>query len=215
MAGSDERSRQVAQYWASSFGDDYTERNAATEEAVQVRVRGLMRIWATLQGDPPKSILECGSNLGLNLRAFRRFTQADLYAIEPNASAREKVVQDAILPADRMIEGTLDHLPFGNGSVDLVFTSGVLIHVPPDRLLRACQEVHRVSGKYVLAMEYFAQNPETIPYRGQTELLFKRDFGGFYLDNFPDLVPIAEGFLWKRTTGFDDATWWLFRKRGA
>ena len=54
--------------------------------------------------------------------------------------------------------------------------------------------------------------PETIPYRGHTEALFKRDFGSFWLDCFPDLRVLDYGFFWKRLTGLDNLTWWLFEK---
>lgn len=215
MSADDHLTTQVTEFWASDFGNEYTVRNAATEEAIQLRLRGLVRIWDAMRGDPPASILECGCNVGINLRAFRRFTQAELHAVEPNRKARETIVADGILPAERIRDATLERLPFDDGTMDLVFTAGVLIHVPPDHLERACREVHRVSRKYVLALEYFSRSPEAIRYRGQDNLLFKRDFGGFYLDLFGDLVPVAEGFLWRRTTGHDDVTWWLFRKRGA
>lgn len=212
MSTDDRRTAQVAEFWASEFGDEYTMRNAATEAAVQLRVRGLVEIWNSMRGDPPASVLECGANVGLNLRALQRFTQVELHAIEPNAKARDAVIADGILPAKRIHDATLDKLPFPDSSIDLVFTSGVLIHVPPDGLERACREVYRVSRKYVMALEYFSKSPETITYRGHDNLLFKRDFGSFYLDLFPDLAAVAEGFLWRRTTGYDDATWWVFRK---
>jgi hypothetical protein len=51
-----------------------------------------------------------------------------------------------------------------------------------------------------------------IPYRGHEGLLFKRDFGGMWLDLFPKIDPVANGFFWSRTTGLDDLNWWLFRK---
>lgn len=213
MSTDDRRAAQVTGFWASAFGDEYTLRNAATEAVVQLRVRGLVEIWHSMRGDPPASVLECGSNVGLNLRALKRFTQAELHAIEPNAKARDAIVADGILPAERVHDATLDKLPFPDSSIDLVFTSGVLIHVPPAHLAQACREVYRVSRKYVMALEYFAKRPETIAYRGHDNLLFKRDFGSFYLDLCPDLVPVAEGFLWQRTTGYDDATWWVFRKQ--
>ena len=53
---------------------------------------------------------------------------------------------------------------------------------------------------------------EEIPYRGETGLLFKRDFGRAYLEGWPDLRPVATGFMWSATTPFDDTTWWLFEK---
>ena len=37
--------------------------------------------------------------------------------------------------------------------------------------------------------------------------------GGFWLDHLPGLRVIAYGFSWKRLTGLDNLTWWLFEKR--
>ena len=82
----------------------------------------------------------------------------------------------------------------------------------PSLLERTMSESHRVSSKYVFAAEYFSPKAETLPYRGETELLFKNDFGGLYMDMFPDLELVDYGFFWRRTTVMDDCTWWLFRK---
>jgi pseudaminic acid biosynthesis-associated methylase len=201
-------------HWTGSFGDQYAGRNAATADAVRTRVRMLAPIMARLDGAPPQSVLECGCNVGLNLRALRQLTSAELYAIEPNGRARQTVLDDGVLDASRIHDATLARLPFADASIDLVFTSGVLIHVPPDELPRALQELYRVSRRYVLAIEYFSVRPESVEYRGQAGLLWKRDFGGAYLDLFPDLATIDVGFLWRRTSGCDDATWWLFQKPG-
>ena len=103
-------------------------------------------------------------------------------------------------------------LPLDDGAVDLAFTSGVLIHVPPDDLETAYGEIHRVATRYILCVEYFSPTPVEIPYRGHEGLLFKRDFGGMWLDLFPGLETVANGFFWRRTTGLDDINWWLFRK---
>ena len=100
-----------------------------------------------------------------------------------------------------------------DGSVDLAFTCGVLIHVHPDELLEVCGEIVRVSRRYVLCAEYFSPRPEAIEYRGRMDLLFKRDFGGFYLDHWPELRLVDYGFVWKRTE-FDDLNWWLFERSG-
>jgi spore coat polysaccharide biosynthesis protein SpsF len=108
--------------------------------------------------------------------------------------------------------GFAQAIDFSDAVADLAFTSGVLIHIHPDDLLPACREVHRCAGRYVACVEYFADKPEAIPYRGHTDKLFKRDFGSFWMDNFPDLTVLATGFAWKRTTGLDNLTWWLFEK---
>ena len=63
-----------------------------------------------------------------------------------------------------------------------------------------------------MSIEYFAAEPEEKRYRGQDGLLFKRDFGAFWLEMFPELELIDYGFFWKHATGLDNLTWWLFRK---
>ena len=42
--------------------------------------------------------------------------------------------------------------------------------------------------------------------------MFKRDFGGFFLEHFPDWRVLDYGFAWKQLTGLDNLTWWLFEK---
>ncbi len=123
------------------------------------------------------------------------------------------MVAEGVLPAERLYAGFGDSIPLPDGAVELAFTSGVLIHVEPGRLPATLDEIHRVSSKYVLACEYFSPTPEAKPYRGHEGLLFKNDFGGLYMDRFADLALVDYGFFWKRATGIDDATWWLFRKR--
>ena len=44
-------------------------------------------------------------------------------------------------------------------------------------------------------------------------MLFKRDFGGHWMDLYPDLRLVGNGFFWRRSTGLDNITWWLFEKR--
>ena len=180
-------------HWRGQFGDEYTARNQIDPE----RLRRRMRFWAgileRLGGAPPQSILEVGANIGGNL-------------------ARTQLVANGIVPADRALSAEAKAIPLPSGRVDLAFTVGVLIHIAPEDLLQTCSEIHRCASKYVLCSEYFADQPEEKAYRNHQGLLFKRDFGAFYLDNFSDLELIDCGFSWKRTTGFDNLTWWLFRK---
>lgn len=198
--------------WSGEFGDRYTERNSATADAVRGRTAVWAEVFRRMVGDMPKSALEIGPNLGLNLRGIRALSDMELWGIEPNPVARERLVEDGVLPADRVIEGFGHSIPLADKSVDLAFTSGVLIHVDPSLLEQTLREIHRVSAKYVFCTEYFSPKAETIPYRGETDLLFKNDFGSLYLDLFPDLVLVDYGFFWRRTTVMDDTTWWLFRK---
>jgi spore coat polysaccharide biosynthesis protein SpsF len=201
--------------WSGAFGDAYTERNAVSAEAVRGRVRVLAEALAGAEADMPRSVLEVGSNLGLNLRALSSLIDGDIWGLEPNASARQRVIEDGVLPAGRILDGFGHRIPLADGAVELAFTAGVLIHVDPSLLEKTMREIHRVASKYVLCIEYFSSQPETITYRGEDGLLFKRDFGSLYLDLFSDLRLVDYGFFWKRTTVMDDSTWWLFRKAEA
>jgi spore coat polysaccharide biosynthesis protein SpsF len=198
--------------WSGEFGDRYTERNAASADAVRGRVRVWGEVFRRIVGDMPQSALEVGPNLGLNLRAIKTLSPMELWGVEPNPAARARLVEDEVLPAERVIEGFGHAIPLADRTVELAFTSGVLIHVDPSLLEQTLREIHRVSSKYIFCAEYFSPKAETIPYRGEDDLLFKNDFGSLYLDLFPDLVLVDYGFFWRRVTVMDDCTWWLFRK---
>ena len=198
--------------WSGAFGDAYTERNAADESSIERRVRMWRRILRPLSSDLPESCLEVGASVGINLRALRTIHTIETYALEPNANARRILVRDDVVPVARVLDGSAESIGLADASVDLVFTSGVLVLVEPTRLDAACREMHRVARRYLLTIEYFANDPEEKIYRGETSLLFKRDFGAFWLDLFPTLTVIDYGFFWKPMTGLDNLTWWLFAK---
>ena len=198
--------------WAGAFGDAYTARNAADEAHVERRIAMWRRVLSLLSSAPPTSCLEVGANVGINLRALQKLHAIEMYALEPNAKAREILIRDCVVPADHVLDGSVEKIDLAGASIDLVFTSGVLIHVDPKRLEVAYREMHRVARRYILTIEYFASEPEEKTYRGRGGLLFKRDFGALWLDLFPMLALVDYGFFWKRATGLDNLTWWLFAK---
>ena len=162
--------------WTGIFGDAYTERNAADDEPIERRIAMWRRVLRPLSASLPKSCLEVGANVGINLRALQNLHTIETFALEPNAKARDVLVRDRVVSADHVLDGTAERIDLADDSIDLVFTSGVLIHVAPEHLEAACREMHRVSGHYLLTIEYFAVEPETKVYRGEKGLLFKRDF---------------------------------------
>ena len=198
--------------WTGAFGDAYTARNVADHARIEQRIAMWCRVLRPISSAPPASCLEIGANVGINLRALQSFHKLDAYALEPNIKARNVLVQDRVLPPDRVLDGTAEQIDLPDDSIDLVFTSGVLIHVAPERLDAAYREMHRVARRYLLTIEYFASEPEQKAYRGESGLLFKRDFGALWLDLYPALSLVDYGFFWKRVTGLDNLTWWLFAK---
>jgi len=152
----------------------------------------------------PSKILEVGANIGLNLDVLSGISNAELIGLEPNDIARSQIKHNSL-------NGTADSIPLEDNAVDMAFTCGVLIHVPPDELKKACDEIYRVSSRYVVCIEYFSDKLEEILYRGQMGLLWKRDFGKYWKDNYK-LSLIDYGFLWKEETGLDNLTYFIFEK---
>lgn len=206
-------SSEQINFWRGDFGDNYIERNRPDAENIRPRLQLWSQILSRMAGRPPKSILEVGANVGINLRTLSLLSNAELWAVEPNDKARSQLVSDRIVSQDKVFGGSGAELGLPDQSIDLVFTSGVLIHIHPDDLLDNCRQMHRVSRRYIGCIEYFSDSPVELKYRDHANKLFKRDFGGFWMDNFPDLQLVDYGFAWKRMTGLDNLTWWLFEKR--
>lgn len=198
--------------WTGEFGDEYIQRNAVEPWKIEPGAEGFRRMLRSCAFD---SALEVGSNIGLNLHFLRalRGHQPRLFAVEPNAKAFEKVSTDPELSLAGAWNTTGFEIPMEDSSVDLAFSAGVLIHISPEDLPRITDELVRVSRRYILCAEYFSRDPVAAPYRGHSGLLFKRDFGSFYLDRYPELKCIDYGFLWQRELRvFDDMNWWLLEK---
>ena len=198
--------------WAGQFGDEYVNRNDYADWKMGLGTEAFRRI---LGGLNIQSVLEVGSSIGLNLLFINEVFKGDikLYAVEPNRKAFDELISQKRIRLEKAWNCDGFQLPLADSSVDLVFTAGVLIHVAPDDLDRITDEIVRVARKYVLCIEYFSHIPVEIPYRGQKGLLFKRDFGAFYLDRFPNLKCARYGFLWQHEFPiFDNLTWWLFKK---
>ena len=99
---------------------------------------------------------------------------------------------------------------------DFTFTSGVLIHINPDFLAKAYENLYKASRRYVMVCEYYNPSPMTLPYREHKDRLFKRDFAGEMMDRYTDLKLIDYGFAYRRDPNYpmDDLTWFLMEKKG-
>lgn len=207
--------------WAGEFGNQYQDRNSTSWKSVKNRARMFGDIFESMEkanrADPkpkafPESVIEVGGGCGDNLRAIdmiyeRSRTPIKLMSCDPNEAARKAMADVAsVMPGD------LSSLPYQDDSADLVFTSGVLIHVPPDRLEKAMAEIHRVARRWVLSIEYYNVTPEEVSYRGRDGMMWRRDWGEEWMTKYPDLKLLGYGFCWKRFTGLDNVTWFLFEK---
>ncbi len=190
--------------WCGEFGESYTKRQADTSGARQ-------HMWdMVLPKRGVDTILEVGANVGANLEAISQIRDSDLFATEPNELARRQLNDSGL--CIQVTNDKANELRLDDKSIDLVFTSGVLIHIPPADLEASMREIHRVARRWVVCAEYFAPSEEMIPYRGHDNALWRRDYGSLYLDTFPDLRCMTCLFAWKRMTGLDNLTYWVFEK---
>lgn len=188
-------------FWSGPFGNEYTDRN-------RVNWQARMPFWqSAIDYMTPGTMLEVGCNAGWNLRAIQACQQnIELYGVDINAKAAEEARQ-----AGFEVQNTTATNIVGLhevGSMDCVFTAGVLIHVAPQDLEPTMRAIAAVSGKYVLAIEYDADVEEAIDYRGHEGKLWKRPFGKLYMDLGLTLLSFGPA------AGFDDCTYWLLQKGG-
>lgn len=201
--------------WMGTFGDEYTERNMPDEKNIMQRMYFWTNNFAAVPS-PPKEIFEIGSNVGANLLAIDNIFKGsqenvELLYNEPNEKAN-KIIQQQNIRSLRKIGGDLGCLECDSGIADLVFTCGVLIHIHPDDLYTAMREIYRTSRKYIICSEYFSPHLREIIYRDKKEMLWARDFGSEWLDKFNGLRCVGYNFAWKRITGMDNLTTWIFEK---
>ena len=207
------------QQWSSEFGKEYTERNPHTIEVMDGLYKkqfGLTRTELNLtfldNFDRSIKILEVGSNVGAQLHGLQSIGFENLYGIELQPYAVEVSKQNT--KNINLIQGSALDIPFKNSYFDLVFTSGVLIHINPDDLNIAIREIYRCTREHIWGFEYYADRYTEILYREQKGLLWKADFAKLYLDEFRDLELVKE----KRIKYFDSDnidSMFLIRKRSS
>lgn len=187
--------------WLGEAGSRYAEASVRAPEQVDAHWQPMLgqsrrAIDGRLLAALPRgiSVLEvgCGSGNQLACLAELGFAWDNLHGVDINPRAVE-LCRARGFAAE---EAVADDLPYGDGVFDLVYTSALLIHVPPAMgLLAAVQrEILRVSRRWVYGYEYHAAAVES---RGSTlggllaeavpEVTFKAPFCDLYLGLLPGL----------------------------
>ena len=163
-----------------------------------------------LRGLPIKNVFEMGANIGLQLRHLQAMGFENLYGIEiqPDAVERAKKLTRGI----NILQGSAFDLPFRNKYFDLVFTSGVLIHIHPKDHRAAMREMYRVSKKYIWGFEYFNETIQEIPYRGNHNVLWKNNFPALWQKNCPKLKLVKIKMYPYRDGSGNKDVMYLFKK---
>lgn len=193
--------------WAGEFGDKYTERCDVNYET---RVPIFQKLLLEDEGLSLNSVLEVGCNKGHNLEAINKIyiNASGISGIEPNKSLCKK---------PNIINGNAYEIPFSDNVFDLVFTSGVLIHIPGEKLEKAMDEMYRVSKKYIMMIEYPADEEKGSRYRDfeDKEGVWARPYGFIFQRRFPGAKLVKGGHikdLGNDGWGFSDCDYWVFEK---
>ena len=156
-------------------------------------------------------VLELGANVGLNAIALKRlFPKIQIDVVEINKKAADECRK---IQGVGVFEGSI--LDFSTDKTyDLTFTSGVLIHIAPEKLEVVYRCLYEHSKRYILISEYYNPTPVEVTYRGNKNRLFKRDFAGEIMKLYADLRLTDYGFVYHGDPNFpsDDATWFLLEK---
>lgn len=184
--------------WSSNFGKDYTDRCTFDTKELNNLYKneyGISRLEMNNSflkglGLENKRVLEVGCNVGNQLRQLQQVAFENLYGIELQEYAVEKA--KSLTQGINIIQGIGDDIPFKDRFFDMVFTSGVLIHISPEKIEKVLDEIYRCSREYIWGFEYYADEYTQVTYRGNTELLWKTNFAKLYLDRFSDLELVKE-----------------------
>jgi pseudaminic acid biosynthesis-associated methylase len=180
--------------WMGKFGAEYTDRNALSLDELDnlyLNYYGISRI--TLNNEflrdtirNSSRVLEAGSNIGNQLLMLQRMGFNNLYGIELQgyaiklASRRSNNIN--------LVQGSVFDMPFKDSFFNLVFTSGLLIHINPINIKDALKEIYRCTNNYIWGFEYWSKDYTEVTYRENQDLLWKTDFAKLYLEAFDDLV---------------------------
>jgi pseudaminic acid biosynthesis-associated methylase len=183
--------------WCGEFGREYTLRSCLTAEQVDALWK---KNYGTTRTDLNRRfvrniptdarILEVGCNIGNQLLLLQRLGYSNLHGVDVQEYALE--IAGSRTNTLNLAKASSFELPYEDRYFDVVFTSGVLIHVSPGDLPVALEEIHRCAKSYIWGSEYYASSVTEIDYRGHGELLWKMDYAREYLGRFDDLELVLE-----------------------
>jgi len=193
----DKRITSQIQEWAGDFGKEYTDRNALSLEELELLYKeryGLTRTEMNTRfiGDLSRDIkiLEVGSNIGNQLLCLQKAGFRNLFGLELQSYAVE--LSKSRTQGINIIQGSAFDILYKSNFFDLVFTSGLLIHITPRDITQVLDEIYRCTHRYIWCFEYYAAEYTEITYRGHADLLWKANFSRLFLERFSKLRLVKE-----------------------
>lgn len=186
--------------WSGKLGKEYTDRSIMLPDELDQQCTDYYGISRTELNRkffdclPIDKTLEVGCNVGNQLLLLKKMGYTNLWGIELQDYAVE--IAKKRTSGINIVKGSAFSIPYGDAFFDLVFTSGLLIHISPDDINKALDEIHRCTNRYIWGHEYYSQDGyQMINYRGEDGLLWKTDFAKLFLDRFPDLQLVRKEIL--------------------
>ena len=189
--------------WAGEFGNEYVARNRVEWEKRAPFWQRVIDITSAAE------FLEVGVNAGWNLRAIRSVSdEIAMTGIDVNHAA---LLEAAGAGFDVEAASANELLSvFGDNCSELVFTAGVLIHIPPEEIHEVMRQIAIASKQFVVAIEYPADREEEVNYRGNADMLWRRPYGDMYQALGFDLIESGE---LGEADGFGDGCkFWILEK---
>jgi len=145
--------------------NEYTDQNEKSEENPSSFIyHAVLTLGA-------KNVLEAGCNIGNNLKDFPRYFNVE--GFDMNEYAINKCKKR--YPDFKFNVGSITKIPCPDSSFDVVFTRTVLIHIPPNEMKQAMDELMRVSKKWIFNIEFFGENEDMINWKRGSDLLWYRN----------------------------------------
>ena len=147
-------------FWSNVYAKDYIAKNYEFDR--ELLLDGWKKMLSKVES--LDSIIECGANVGRNIRALEELhPNARKSAIEISSQAVEVLKRDH--PFLDVQNCSILENPFKKGSFDLAYTMGVLIHIHPDDLLDNMTMMCDLTNRYALIGEYFNRTSTSLEYQ--------------------------------------------------
>ena len=151
------------------YDDDFWSKYALDDSSYNAELAKYISNLATSM--KAQSVLEIGCSTGNDLKGFAE--DFKVHGIDLNDTALDKARTK--LGTFNFQKGSIADLSFEDSSFDLVFTRGVLIHIPTKDLDNVLKEFVRISKKWILNFEYFGEDGKMIKWKRGDDLLWYRN----------------------------------------
>jgi pseudaminic acid biosynthesis-associated methylase len=191
-----ENNKNQRNFWENEFGTHYIERNKTLEEINEFyrQQTGITQeeIFRNFfyEINRKYKILEIGCNIGLKLSILKKMGFSNLFGVEVNKNAYEIAKKSD--PDIFFINSSIEKFESNREQFDLVYTSGVLIHIHPSALNAIIKKIVNLTKEYIFGFEYYSDALVEIPYRDHTNVCWKQNFPLLFKKLFPSLTTIKE-----------------------